>query len=254
VPNNDDAPLVEVIFEIRWGKTDNELDFNFDEEEITLFAGQFRSESKAKFPFYKKVNEQASLLSPFMVKHQFWSAESKWPCIQIGLGILTVNLDNEDYDWELFKDTCIEALSFLDNTHHLGLSELSVIGVELRYQDAYLLKKDQPDDDFVRNTTQITFDLPEGLLDSDMLSPVVKNHHMEFSVPVTDPVGVLISKLDKGLVNGEPGFIQNTVLRSVDANCPVSNIDVFSEWLEAAHAVQQHVYQKLILPTHRKAK
>lgn len=250
------APLVEVIFEIRWGiSRDSEpgvIELSFDEEEISLFAGQFRSIAKEQFPFYRKVNEGLPHEIPHRVKHQFWTSENQWPCLQIGLGIMTANLTYDNYGWDLFKETCMQGLAFLDQAHHKGLSGLGAIGVELRYQDVFLLGSDELDSDFVKNKAQITFDTPSSFLESDLFEPVVRDHHVNFTVPVKEPKGELISKLDRGLLSGEPAFIQTTTLRSADTLKPEISIDSLDIWLEQAHVVQQHSYKTLILPTHER--
>lgn len=250
------APLVEVIFEIRWGSPsrpdEGVIQFDFDEEEITLFAGLFRANAEDKYPHYRKVNEALPMNVPHGVKHQFWTGENKWPCLQVGLGIMTANLTNDDYSWDLFKQTCMAGLGFLDKAHHKGLDNLPAIGVELRYQDGFLLADQETDDDFVKNKAQITFDTPPDFLESDLLESVVSDHHVVFSVPVVTPKGELINKLDRGLINGKPGFIQSTTLRSADALKPEISMDALDLWLEAAHAVQQHAYKTLILPTHER--
>lgn len=251
------APLVEVIFEIRWGETSDSdagsVRFGFDEEELTLFAGLFRSVASEKYPFYKKVNESLPHDIPHRVKHQFWRDEGRWPCLQIGLGIMTVNLTNDDYSWNLFKQTCVEALDYLDRAHHKGLSSLPGIGVELRYQDAFLLNKGESDSNFVKRKAQIEFDTPEEFLASELIEPVVRDHHVSFTVPAVKPEGELINKLDRALINGKDGFVQTTSLRSTGASKPATSIDSLSEWLDAAHQVQKHAYTTLIWPTHKRS-
>lgn len=253
MPKEEQAPLVEVIFEVRWGKASkpqpDTVQFHFDEEDITLFAGLFRSAASAEFPCYKKVNEAIPLNMPHTVKHQFWTGENQWPCLQVGLGIMTANLTDQNYSWDLFRTTCAKALKLLDAAHHQNLQGLPAIGVELRYQDGFVLKGNESENDFVKNKAQITFDVPSDFLESDLFEPRLNNHHIVFSVPVTKPKGVLVNSLNRGLIGGKVGFIQTTVLRSTDALCPEFTQESLEKWLEDAHATQQHVYKTLIQPT-----
>ena len=254
MPQLKEAPLVEVIFELRWGETnveENATQFTFKQEEITLLAGEFKSATKETFPHYEKVNE--GVMTPFIVNHQFWTAKNKWPCLQLGLGILTVNLTNDDYSWELFKETCINALKLLEMCHPNDLDNLPAIGVELRYQDGFKLSDDETDGDFLSKKAQIDFDIPKEFLESPLVDSNVHNHHIEFSLRAITPEGILINKLDRGFIGGQPAFIQNTRVRSFELSCPEISISGLSEWLEQAHQIQQHAFKTLILPTHSKA-
>jgi len=252
-----DAPLVEAVFEVRWGTpvSSNQgiPEFKFDEEDSTLFAGLFRAAAKADFPIYRKINELVPPNFPYVVKHQFWSANNGWPCLQIGLGILTVNQVNNGYIWKSFKSTCLKALEYLDKAHHLQLAGIPGIGVELRYQDAFPLKDGEGDSDFVSKRAQITVVTPDAFLKSPSLQPVVSDHHIMFAVPVVIPKGVLLNQLDRGQVGGKAAFIQTTTVRSADALRPDFNLASLATWLEQAHAVQKHAYETLIKPTHERS-
>jgi len=250
-------PLREVIFEIRWGRVDDGSEagvrINFEEEELTLFAGLFRSKVQDHFPVYKKVNESTPAFLPHIVKHQFWKATNKWPVVQIGIGIMTVNMNHEGYVWQSFHDSCLEAMKILDSAHHLGLKGLQPIGVELRYLDAFELKENETDSSFVSDSIQIEFGMPQEFLQSPLLEPTVKDHHISFTVPSRKPVGLLISTLDRGLVEAAAAFVQTTIFRSVDAFCPSIDLDSISVWLNDAHKVQQHAYKTLIKPTNERS-
>ncbi|MGB5104658.1 MAG: TIGR04255 family protein [Steroidobacteraceae bacterium] len=256
VSNGKKPPLVEAIFEIRWGtpiRDKGVVEFKFDEEDSTLFAGVFRSIAQSDFPVYKKVNEGVPPIVPHFVKHQFWTGKDVWPCLQAGLGIVTANQVEAGYSWSRFRATCVKALEFLDRAHHQGLGGLPAIGVELRYQDAFELTDGESDSKFVENRAQVIVKTPDAFLKSPFLDPVIEDHHINFTVPVRKPPGILVNQLDRGLAGGRAAFIATTTLRSADAQRPEFSLSALADWLDQAHEIQRHAYETLIRPTNERA-
>jgi len=96
------APLQEVIFEVRWElevdeRTNHMMDKGFD-----LAAGALRQILKKEFPevVRKLPADMPPQLYQFQPVFQFWSGASIWPVIQLGPGILTVNEVDINYDWD----------------------------------------------------------------------------------------------------------------------------------------------------------
>ena len=185
MPGKKPPPLIEAIFEIRWGNIQRteagDIEIQFQDEEKTLLPGLFKSLAKDHFPFYRKVNDGLPMDLPHVVRHQYWTHENTWPCIQLGLGILTANFGNNlgstdgGYAWDTFKETCLQSLKLLDQCYRNlsiinELSELPAIGVELRYQDGFLLAENESDNEFISKRAQITFELPEEFLKSNLIA------------------------------------------------------------------------------------
>jgi len=155
------SPLVEAIFELRWGERQKDR-FEFQKEETDFFPGIFSQTIKNKGFIYSEQpnSEGANLMLPYVVKHRFRMAENTWPCIQIGLGIFTVNqvgnvsvasADKDDYDWETFKPQIKSGLKSLDESYPMGLGGVLNPRAILRYQDAFILSKGETLESFVNN-------------------------------------------------------------------------------------------------------
>jgi len=244
--------------EIRWGSIvnpdDNPINFEYDEDEKSFLAGRFRALAEDSFPHYKTVNEAIPSNIPHIVRHQFWKGDNTWPCIQLGLGIMTVNYGNnhDDYKWETFKQVCLNAIHMLAKSYSTELDSLPVLGIELQYQDGFLLKEGETDNDFIANRALITFAMPDEFINSDLLKPAAKNHHIVFTISAVKPKSILICRLDRGVISGENGFLQSTIVRAKDALCPKFSIETLEEWIEEAHILQRHTYDTLIVATHER--
>lgn len=246
-----EAPLIESIVEIRWGEHQLEpnkpLEFKFSAEDTDFFPGQFHSIAKSfGFVFVEQINKDVPPVIPHVVRYRFRRSPSKWPCYQIGLGIFTVNQVNEGYDWGTFKKDILNGLQMLDKGHPLGLERLPPIGIEMRYQDGFLFGEGESSTQFLKNKLKINFQPPEEILELENLANKVENYNLSFKIALVKPKGLLIINLLEGLINGQPGFIMNTIVRSADDSKPIFEMSSIENWLEEAHDVQRHAFKTLI--------
>jgi uncharacterized protein (TIGR04255 family) len=248
------APLLEAIFELRWGHTsiaeDKSLRMSFTDEDTNFFFGQFNKVAHdAGFGYLEKPlsNFKGPIPHPHQVAHRYRKAPNAWPCYQIGLGIFATNQVNDGYDWPTFKDAIINGLNLLDNGHPLSLASLPLIGVELRYQDAFLYSGD---DDIAFFDAKMNFgmSLPEDLVSDPRLGSDVIIPELSFNLNVSEPSGTLFLSTKKATINGEKGFLMETTIRSVDNLKPELTIDALSIWLDKAHSIQKLAFDSLINP------
>ena len=96
-------PLVEAILELRWKLSIQGIDPHY-----SLLLGRFPERIEAKYPLHEPLpNAQFSdAMMPYILQHRFRPGLNKWPLIQIGPGVMTVN-ETEGYTWDKFKELCI---------------------------------------------------------------------------------------------------------------------------------------------------
>ena len=140
----------------------------------------------------------------------------------------------------------------LQTAHPLGLEKLPQPGMELRYQDGFTLKEGESAQEFLQNKLEITFHPPRSFLQHEALKPEVEDQKMQFLLKTLDPKGGLVVALEKALINGQPGFVMNTALRSLGEDCPPLNEQSISAWLDDAHSIHKHAFNTLISPTYAK--
>ncbi|MBZ0104656.1 MAG: TIGR04255 family protein [Sulfuricella denitrificans] len=257
-------PLIEAIFELRWGNpTISEgilRRVEFSKEDQQFFIGQFHGVAKSRgFSHVERINQSdadspvSMALFPHVVSYRFRRAQDTWPCYQIGLGVFTVNQVNEGYEWKQFKAAIIEGLGALDSGHPNKLSGLNPIGVELRYQDGFYFDPGESAIDFLRNKLNINFSTPKGILDLGKSGGQLEGNHLEFSLSLDKPQGVLISDTQQALINGRPGFVMNTIVRSTDEFTPPFEINSLESWLEDAHDIQRAAFDAVINEAYAKS-
>jgi uncharacterized protein (TIGR04255 family) len=129
------APLQEVIFEVKWDLTLDASTRSFTDPGFELAVGKFHGQLQADFPVSKqKLPDQIpQALIGHQIKHQFWKGEGVWPVVQLGPGIMAVNETDTGYDWKSgFFPLIKRTLATLTNAYG---GELTFTNYSLRYID-----------------------------------------------------------------------------------------------------------------------
>jgi uncharacterized protein (TIGR04255 family) len=245
------APLIEAIFEVRWGlvkKDSNGFQLNFPEEESKFFPGQFRSLVSGHGYSHMETINQPPI--PHVVNYRFRKEQNSWPCFQIGTGILTVNQINEGYDWDTFKPTVLEGVNLLDRSHPKSLKGITPLYIELRYRDGFFLEEGETSSQFLKTKLNFGFNAPpDEFIKSSFLNQKIFGQSISFQVETILPKGVFIFILNEAIINGRNGFVMDTIIRSEPPK--LSKVWI-TNWLEEAHEAERHAFNTLIEPAYLK--
>lgn len=251
------APLIEAIFELRWGevltdKDPGKIGFRFTLDDDEIFPGQFAAAAKTQgFTNVERLGSGAPRM-PHMVTYRYRKAPNVWPCYQTGLGIFTANQINDGYGWNSFSASIKTGLELLDKGHPAGIATLPLIGADLRYQDGFLFSKNEGPIDFLKDKLNISVDVPNKLFSKDAVAGLPDGFSTEFQVRLEDPKGILIIRLNQAIINGDPGFVMETTVRSAQEDKPTCSLQSLLDWANKAHDIQQHAFQTLIKPAYMK--
>lgn len=249
------APLIETIFEIKWGDSqvnNNVQEFNFSQEDTSFFVGQFnQSATKAGFTFVENINANYPVgfpaLMPHMVSHRYRKTSDTWPCYQIGLGIFTVNQVNEGYDWKSFKDSILSGLKILNEGHPKGLTGLVGSSIELKYIDGFIFTDNESGGNFLKNKLNVSFSSPSDFLKAQSINAEsFEVATFNFVIKTNSPLGHMIVEFNRRQINGQEGYVMETIMRTTGDALPKFNIEDMSKWLDEAHDNQKHAFKTLI--------
>lgn len=253
MPSLPNAPLIEAIFELRWGQpiesAEQPASFAFSDDDSEVFIGEFRRGARDKgFTTVERPNPPG-LSFPHLVTHRFRRAPDTWPCYQIGLGLFTANQVNDGYDWSKFKSVILDGLALLDQGHPRGLMSLPPFWVELRYRDGFPLASTETPTDFIANKLTTSVQPPSEFLayqtiEQATLAPT----RVSFEIDMTAPPATIIVDLMKAQIHNKPGFVMDTIVRSTPPHCPPLEVGALSTWLGDAHDLQKHAFKTLIAP------
>jgi len=158
--NLKNAPLQEVVFEVRW-----ELDVNpesniLQDDRFDLAVGVFANSLSDLYPDRQTKGMQVQVQNrplPYTLTHLFRKGDNGWPLVQIGPGIMTVNDREETYSWADFSVRIKTALQKLNEAYS---NSLKFNFSSLRYIDSVLTNdygKTVEWDEFVAEKLNIIF-------------------------------------------------------------------------------------------------
>lgn len=254
IPN---PPLIEAIFELRWGQT-APGQFKFTQDESDFFPGIFYQSIKQKGfvhsdPIASGVDQFAL---PFYAKHRFRKAAGKWPCFQIGLGVFTANqigkMGREDsynspaYDWDDFREVIKIGIDSLISSYPSGTAGFTKPTVILRYQDGFYLE-DNLIDSYVNTHFQEKIKLGKFFSDlkSSNVNENLENINLTFVYDTNKPKGKVNISVVSGSIGSKPSIVVETSVVS-DLNSSQIGVDYLMSWCEQAHDLQRDCFNSLI--------
>ena len=252
------SPLIEAIFELRWGET-QPGQFEYPNEELNFLPGIFsQSVKESGFGFAEQVNVTADRPNipnlPFEVRHRFRKDNGKWPCFQIGVGIFTANqigslslnaADNDEYDWDYFKPAIVIGLESLDKSYPAGLNNLRSPQATLRYQDGFYLSDEETIESFVANKIKANIEITNVFTDQEHISSSGQNLRLDIAYDTTRPEGEITISVVSVQMNGRRSIMIETTVSSKikEGN---KSVDYLTNWCEQAHDLQRHAFETLI--------
>ncbi len=134
------APLVEVVFELRWklqpGPEDQAV-LNSDPGLIPLLDAFTSNMKKAKFGFVREMSHPLQTGPYGVVRRYFRDSETPYPLMQVGVGIRAANASSQ-YTWLSFKEQVLFAVRTLISSYpKMDFFLLSPNHLELRYMDVF---------------------------------------------------------------------------------------------------------------------
>lgn len=232
------APLKEVIFDLRWSlDTDDESKHQYDQR-FDFALGTFRQLIKEDFPFAKR------LVSPFVPKDfsnhipkfRFLQTENNFPIVQIGEGILTINNNDITYEWDnqffpLIKSTLEKLMTSYEGVikfSQISLKYIDVVSIEDVAKNDYLIFLEENlnykvKKNFTTNGTLNAFNFTEEIFIEDDYTLT-----LNFS-----------TALD---TNNENQLIWQTNIINKMVN---ENTDIIN-WVEKAHDITSDLFIKML--------
>jgi len=250
------APLIEAIFEIRWGRKDQNS-FEYSNNEQSLFPGQISAHaSNEGFTEVESFNfgpAPSGALIPQRITHRFRVGPNAWPCIQLGLGIFTVNQVEQGYSWSGFKNSISKGLRVFKNSKPESfLKPSKSVTLVLRYNDAFFPSEESlTNKEYVEKHFNIDASLSENFISDRRIIDDATDISFRVSMRTSDPEGSISVSIFSAVIGGNPGLIMETIVESDTRSFSIDNfsLDKVVDWCEEAHYFQKHAFETLIKPS-----
>lgn len=255
-------PLTEAIFEVYWTKADDPVEDGTLPAKIpsgqtqiaprvvdpahTIFLGRiFERLSKS---YSHRVHLPASTLpteyAPHILQYQFWTAEQRWPVVQVGPGVLTFN-DATDYEWGIFNTRCKDLkATFLEL--HPDLSKIRLAKLSLKYLNA--IDFDSQSEDLLRflsDKLHVTLRLPERLFCNNGIDRHAEALAVRSSFGLTSPRGIVTITINTAQRrDGQPIIMWETYITSSGTDLEGGFTEV-ARWLDQAHEIAEWSFHSL---------
>lgn len=236
------APLKEVIFELRWDLETIDGSNSLFDPEFDYAVGKLEEKLECDFPIRKRTIPQllAASIQSYTIIHQFWSDDEKWPVIQYGPGIFTINDARPEYKWDknffpLIKDKLKILNDSYRNRNSYSLASLRYIDiVETKNYAFNNLKK------FIHDNFNIEF---ESTYDKNGKLKDFRFHHVydlgeDFDFHFT--IGSGRNEKNEDIVIWETNMVSNRVIDNY--------LDAIS-WVENAHRYSSNVFKDICKDT-----
>lgn len=226
------APLIEVIFELRW-KISNQKDL----EKYQFLTGDLYALIKQDYPIRKLLVPADIPLELVLNKptYRFSKTDSKYPLIQFGPGVLSLHTDDENYFWnDYLSDSSTLTKGFLDISNFNKEVKLSpnlnyIDFIKLNFENTNVL-------DFINKNLNITIQKDFLTLESNL-----KNFSFAFSNEID--LGMLEISFNTGKdALGNTGLVIHTKLIGQDFNNSAHDI---LGWLDNAHTFTSNLFKEM---------
>lgn len=216
------APLIEVIFEVRWHVKGPK-----ETQEFQYLHGDLYPLLKDKYPFREIVQDIPIELPLQVPTHRFRSSPQGYPLVQIGRGLLTVNTIDAQYFWDDYESRVLEVMRALAEVYNFKRQ----VNLVLQYID--LIKFDFADGDLLRFLREnLNINIQQGFYGDK--TAVAKGVSLGLSFAIDS--GVLNVNIARGKdTHGADGIAIRTTVNS--GPMILDHPDNIRQWLNSAHEI-----------------
>jgi uncharacterized protein (TIGR04255 family) len=231
-------PLVEAIFELRWGLLTTGPASPPQDPGFRIALGKFYDEVRKHYPVVVDLptSQIPEDMTAYAVRHQFRTGKNEWPLTQLGPGILTVN-DTTGYTWDSFRPKVLQAIEAIFDAYPADLHEFRPQSVRLHYIDAIEFDPDATDPISFLEEHLHTKVVVEPLLFDDPDNPdAAQQVRLNLNFPLSKPKGIGALVFANGARENRPSIIMEILIRSDASDVPQSPA-AFATWIDDAHAI-----------------
>lgn len=248
-------PLVEAILELRWNILDASASTSF--AKVLTVPVNSLPDPKYKLHFirtldrlskeYPKIEALPTTGLPEsatigLVQYRLRTAENRWPLIQLGLGVLTVN-ETENYQWDQFRERCERSIEVLFESAG-DQKDFRLQSATLRYINAIDIEPSAQNVlKFLSEKLHVNCELPSMLVNDSRISGNPDQFSLQSSFKLSAASGRMTVTFALGSRDNRPAFLWDTVISTDDVP---SEKSAFAEWLKSVHLIIEDWFFKLI--------
>jgi uncharacterized protein (TIGR04255 family) len=225
------APLLEVVFELRW-----QIKQKSDLTKYQYLVGDLYSQIKDKYPYRENLTPPEIPID-FLVNnpvHRFRVEKNKYPLVQVGPGVITLNTTEEYYYWEDFYQSAESLTNSFFNVYPIDTESFKP---NLSYFDFFKINfKENNVNDFVNSFLNLTHS-------QDFIEINTNPFDLDVGFFYLIDLGKLSVTLKKGQNSqSEEGIVMQMSLIGEKSS---TNNENLLTWLGSAHSFLSDLFKKI---------
>lgn len=227
------APLVEVIFEIRWQIPSNDLG---EMQKCQYLHGDLYAELKGDFPDRETLVPPDFPMETYLNKpaHRFRTKKNGYPTVQVGPGIVTVNTTDDHYEWPNYEKLCLNINEKLFNVY--DFSKNQNLHLALKYYDFFSFDFEKEDvTQFLSNSLHI--DIGQQFFETNSYPSGIG-----FALQYNTDVGDYHIAINKRRLRKKTGILVQHSMAGSDIKPQISDVQ---HWLSNAHDVCSEAFKNM---------
>lgn len=240
-------PLVEAMLELRWGETaPNQFSYNsFSKDD---FLENFISVSEKYGYVHSERLTSRDDMFPFQVIQRQRISANRWPCLQAGLGVFTVNQVADGYSRNAFLKSIEEAIHIWIEAMGSEASRISdTLTIILRYQNAFYDDTNQNEIERLNDYFGINIQFPtEFTKKNHNFTNIELNFGIKCDLPINSMANISIQN---AIIQGTKGILTDSVVFTKLENLKTENSSLESTirtWINEAHSFHKQNYIDLM--------
>jgi uncharacterized protein (TIGR04255 family) len=237
-------PLIETIFELRWELLQDSRTQRYRDPAYPMMYGRIYERFKDALPLFEDLpsSQTHPEVSPYVVRHWMRKGKDLYPLIQVGPGIITVNMTKDGYSWNSLVSLIQEVVEAVLDLYPQGTLPLKFVKSELRYLNAIPFYSQEGIISFLKEQLHMDVGAPKALLARDWIYPDPVALSLKLGYGLRQPLGHLVLALDLGEFQQTPAYLLQTIVQSFK-NEVGQDEKKLSQWLREAHLVCKESFQ-----------
>jgi len=224
------APLLEVVFELRWSVKDKS-----DLMDAEYLYGDLFAEIKNKYPHRERILPieipvEITINKPV---YRYRANQNGYPLVQIGPGLLTLNTTANLYEWDIFFDDAKELIKTF----------LKIFKSEKKFNPSLLYLDFFPFDFNSRDVTKFINENLNIKIEQSFIENVVHPKEINIAYSFDIEQGELKVSLQKGI---DKSRNEGLLLQSRINGAPIQpETNLITEWLNNSHGICSNLFKEL---------
>jgi len=238
-------PILEAIFEMRWDLAPVPNSQVRRDPAYPLLYGRMYDRFKKDFGVVEDLpSVQAHPdASPYVVRHRMRKAADKWPLVQVGPGVITIN-EGKDYSWEKFREEIVRFFEAFTDFYPASTFPLNIVKTELRFINGIEINDKENPLQFLAEKLHTKIELDAALFAPNKVSPTPEGITLNMGFSIQQPEGKAMLGIGSGEIMDKPAMLQQMLLQSVGESAP-QDLGSLDPWLDSMHKIAKNWFETL---------